>query len=164
MLKTNYPDSRLVVGISDWHENILSNNPYIDQVIRINAPWHNQFVDNRGIWVKFLYLFSNEVRALRSFNFDMGIDVVGSYWGSMLLLLSNCKTRIGVNGYAGGHTANHRNIRFKADRHIIDAAIELGKIAGCKTIPNKRPRIFLTKSELNQEFVKELLIILKKQL
>lgn len=156
MLKTAYPNSKLVVGISNWHENILSNNPYIDQVIRINAPWHNQFVDNKGVWGKFFYLFSKEVRQLRSFKFDLGIDVLGSHWGSLLLLLSNCTTRIGVEGYAGGHTANHKNIRFKLDCHITDAAIEQGIIAGCRRYPNKRPQIFLTKEESNQVFFRDI--------
>jgi ADP-heptose:LPS heptosyltransferase len=154
MLKATYPNSKLFVGISSWHENILSNNPYIDQIIRISAPWHNQFA-NKGVLGKFLYLFSKEVRQLRIFNFDLGIDVVGSHWGSLLLLLSNCKTRIGVEGYAGGHTANHKNIRFKLDRHITDAAIEQGMIAGCEKYPTKRPQIFLTEEETNQAFFKD---------
>jgi ADP-heptose:LPS heptosyltransferase len=156
MLKATYPNAKLVVGISSWHENILSNNPYIDQIIRISAPWHNQFADNKGVLQKFFYLFSKEVRQLRSFNFDLGIDVVGSHWGSLLLLLSNCKTRIGVEGYAGGHTANHKNIIFKLDRHITDAAIEQGIIAGCKRYRTKRPQIFLTEEESNQAFFKDI--------
>ena len=66
----------------------------------------------------------------------------------------SCKTRIGVKGYAGGSSANHKNINFKLDRHVIDAAIELGKIAGCKRLPTKRPQIFLTENESNQIFFK----------
>jgi len=41
-LKTAFPDSIVSIGVGDWAMPLLGNNPFVDEVITCNAPWHNK--------------------------------------------------------------------------------------------------------------------------
>ena len=41
-LKKAFPDSRVSIGVGDWAMPLLENNPYVDEIIPCNAPWHNK--------------------------------------------------------------------------------------------------------------------------
>ena len=144
-----------MVGIGNWHENILDGNPYIDGVIRINAPWHNQFVSplNKRHALSYI-LSSDEVKKLIRHSFDVGLDVVGSKWGSLLFLRCGIPKRIGVKGYAGGHTACHASINFNSNCHITKAALKMGEKLGCDKLAEPKPEIFLTPYEYRDSELK----------
>jgi heptosyltransferase-2 len=155
MLNIEFPDAKITVGIGDWHEDILGGNPYIEGVIRINAPWHNQFVSPLTKRHALSYLLaSDEVRKLNKQSFDVGLDIVGSKWGSLLFLRCGIPKRIGVKGYAGGHTACHASINFDANCHITKAALKMGMKLGCKKLSDPKPQIFLTQNECRDSELK----------
>jgi len=149
MLKLKYPNAEIIAGIGNWHEQLLDRNPYLSRCIKINAPWHNQFVVAPNILRILAYLlFSGESKALYAMKLDVGFDVVGSLWGSMLLLRCGIPLRIGVKGYAGGHSATNLHVEYDDNMHVSQAAIEMGKLLGIRKNPSLRPQIYLSDREI----------------
>ena len=151
-LKETWPTCQLAVGVGDWARPILENNPCVDEVLSVNAPWHNKVIDRQGAYAGFRYaLFSSEVKALRRKRFDAGIDPLGSPLGSLLMIRCRIPTRIGVRGYAGGHSANTVNLRFDEHRHIGQAALASAALLGAQIESTEtRPRLSLTVKEETQ--------------
>jgi len=147
-LKKRFPATRIVAGIGSWGRPILENNPFIDEIVEIDAPWNNKIVENRspGDVVRFL-LKSPQVAALRKRGgFDVGIDVLGSYMGALLMMRLGVRYRIGVRGYRGGHSGCHAYIDF-ARRQSGRAALAQAELLGATELPDARPQLFLTAAE-----------------
>ena len=76
-IKKNFPDSRITVGIGKWNSDVIKNNPFIDNVIYLSAPWHNKYLKNQSIISAIQYcFFSKEVKEIRNQKFDIGIDIL----------------------------------------------------------------------------------------
>jgi heptosyltransferase-2 len=88
---------------------------------------------------------SPQVRSLRGF--DVGIDVLGSAWGSLLLLRAGIPFRLGVRGYAGGHTGVQRQVEFDPWEHVGRRALRFAELLGATDLPSCRPQIFLDAAE-----------------
>ncbi|MGF6773614.1 ADP-heptose:LPS heptosyltransferase [Paraburkholderia sp. GAS199] len=147
-LRKRFPTTRLVAGIGSWGRPILENNPYVDEVVDIDAPWNNKLVADRshGNVLRFLS-GSPQVAALRARGgFDVGIDVLGSYMGAMLLMRAGARYRIGVRGYRGGWSGCQEYIEF-ARRQSGRAALAQGELLGVTDLPEARPQLFLTDEE-----------------
>ena len=41
-LKKNFPEAKVFMGVGDWARPLVENNPDLDGIIKINAPWHNK--------------------------------------------------------------------------------------------------------------------------
>ena len=148
-IKIKHPDSNLILGISEWHEDLLKENPYVDEIVRINAPWHNQFTGTKNVFKILKYIFlSNEIKNLKEKSIDTAIDVLGSPWASLLFLNLKIPNRIGVKGYDGGYMGCTSYIHFDETRHITDASLECSKLIGCTPPSDKKPQIYLTQQEL----------------
>ncbi len=158
-----FPHAHLAAGIGPWAVDLLANNPHVHEVVPISAPWHNKFTtpppQSRARSMRYLRS-SPEVAALAQRRFDLGIDVVGSYEGSLLLLKTRMARRIGVKGYAGGHTACTHFIQFDGAEHVAHTALRLARRAGeaCTGPGNSPPpasiadiepraQLFLTETE-----------------
>jgi heptosyltransferase-2 len=73
--------------------------------------------------------------------------VLGSAWGSLLLLRAGIPWRLGVRGYAGGHSATQASVRFDPDEHVGRAALRFAELLGAVDLPPVLPQIFLTPEE-----------------
>ena len=63
-LKKTWPGCRLGIGVGDWGHPILENNPWVDEILSVNAPWHNKVIAKQSILSGLRYvLFSPEVKA-----------------------------------------------------------------------------------------------------
>lgn len=103
-LRKRFPTTRLIAGVGNWGRPILENNPFVDEIVEIDAPRNNKLVEDRshGNVLRFLWK-SPQVAALRARGgFDVGIDVLGSYMGALLMMRMGVRYRIGVRGYRGG--------------------------------------------------------------
>ena len=107
-LKIAFPESKFSIGVGDWARPLLENNPYMNEVIPCNAPWHNKqncrFPANspKTFLEGLLYvLFSKESRYISCKKFTHGIDMLGSRQGSWLMRRAKIPNRLGVKGYAG---------------------------------------------------------------
>jgi heptosyltransferase-2 len=156
-LKLAYPDSKLSIGVGAWAIPILQNNPYVDEIICCNAPWHNKqncrFPANspKTFFEGLLYvLFSKESRYISSKNFTHGIDILGSRQGSWLMRRAKIPNMFGVKGYAGGDNWCTKYIDFKEDRNVAKAALKFLELLDAKVEIDPRPTIFLTKNETTE--------------
>lgn len=148
MLRQNFPDARIVAGIGSWHQDLLDNDPHLTECLTVNAPWHNQFKVSSNFLGMLAYIFfSQEARSLARKKFDVGIDVVGSIWGSLLLIRCGIPLRVGVKGYAGGHSATQLFLDYDPNKHVSQACLEMGRLLQINNMPEPKPQIFLSAEE-----------------
>jgi ADP-heptose:LPS heptosyltransferase len=97
---------------------------------------------------RFAYILrSPEVEEIRSRGFDVGIDVVGTPWGSLLLSQAGIPYRLGVKGYAGGHTGVQACVQYKPDESVSRSSLRFAEALGATDLPEARPQLFLDAGE-----------------
>lgn len=149
VLKKQFPDAHIVVGVGNWNLETLKLNPYISEILPINAPWHNKFIPDQNLWNALNYIvFSPESQELAKRCFDIGIDVLGSYFGSLLMMRSGISYRLGVKGYAGGHTVVQQYVEYNEYEQVGRSALRFAELLGATELPECRPQIFLSASEV----------------
>ena len=155
-LKTALPNSRVSIGVGNWAMPLLENNPYLDEVISCNAPWHNKqncrFPPNspKTFLEGLLYvLLSKESQYICSKEHSHGIDVLGSRQGSWLMRRARIPNRLGVKGYAGGHNWCTKYINFQEDRNVAKSGLKFLELMDTKVKVDPRPTIYLTKKEIS---------------
>ncbi len=156
-LKNLFPESRLVAGVGKWSHPILENNPFLDDVVEVNAPWHNKFVSKnlkhnsaQGFLRSLNYILrSDEAKRLRKMRFDTGVDVLGSPEGSLLMLRAGIPWRLGVRGYAGGDSACQQVVQHDNGISVGRASLRFAELLGAdpETLPPAKPQLFLTDEE-----------------
>ncbi|MGA7776182.1 MAG: glycosyltransferase family 9 protein [Paraburkholderia sp.] len=151
-LRRRFPTTRLIAGIGGWGRAVVENNPFVDEIIQIDAPWNNKVVRNQSLTDGLRYIWgATQVAALRKRNgFDVGIDVLGSHMGLMLMLRAGVRYRVGVRGYRGGWSACQAHIPFKLDVHVARAALRQAELLGATDLPEARPQLYLTDAERAQ--------------
>lgn len=146
-LKRRFPAARVVAGVGDWACPILDGNPFVDEIVPVNAPWWNKY-SAASVMAPLRYLLrSAEVRALRHARFDVGIDFLGSRWGALLLLAAGIPKRLGVAGFAGGHWGMTRTVKFSPQEHVAAQGLRLAAALGAVELPEPRPQVYLTPEE-----------------
>jgi len=153
-LRRRFPRARIVAGVGDWAAPILAGNPHVDETLPINAPWHNGQIRPQGVPAALRYLAtSREAARLAARRFDIGIDVLGSAFGSLLLMRAGIPFRLGVRGYAGGHSAVQRRLEFDAGEHVGRFALRFAELLGATDLPDNRPQIHLAADAVPNEAI-----------
>ncbi len=142
-LRARFPRARIVAGVGAWAVDALAGNPDVDLVLPINAPWGNHLVQPQSLGAVVRYLRSKETRQLAREQFDIGIDVMGSWRGSLLLMRAGIPWRLGVRGYAGGHATAQQCIDYRKDEHVAAAALRFAMLLGASEMSELRPRVFV---------------------
>jgi ADP-heptose:LPS heptosyltransferase len=145
-LRRRFPDAAIVAGVGHWNRDVLRGNPHITDVMTIDAPWFNKYAPAGGL-KPLAYLRSPQAADLARRRFDVGIDVLGSAWGSLLLMRAGIPCRLGVRGYAGGHTAASATMPFDPREHVGRSALRFAELLGATDLPASRPQIFLSDAE-----------------
>jgi heptosyltransferase-2 len=147
-LRRRFPAAHITAAIGPWNMPLLANNPHVSEAIPLNAPWYNHFVPSRSVGdaLRFIYR-SPEIEKLSRRQFDLGIDVLGSHWGTLLLHRINIPRRIGVKGYAGGHSGTSEYYCFDEMEHVSRANLHVAELLGATDMPEGRPQIFLSADE-----------------
>lgn len=153
-LKRRFPSSKIVAGVGSWNFPVLENNPFVDTVMEINAPWHNKVAcvephrSVAGMARSLSYIWrSEESRRLRDLRFDVGIDILGSQEGALLMMKAQIPWRVGVDGYAGGQTGCSLTITFDGQLQVGRAALRQAELIGAQDLAESRPQLFLTEEE-----------------
>lgn len=147
-LSRRYPEAQIVAGIGSWNIDTLKLNPYVSEVIAIDTPWHNKFVRDQSTVQRMRYLLSsNVIQSLSQHRFDIGIDVLGSNLGSLLMLRLGIPHRLGVRGFGGGHLAVQQFIDYDPFEQVGRSALRFAELLGAKELPECRPQIFLSEAE-----------------
>jgi ADP-heptose:LPS heptosyltransferase len=143
-LKRRFPKTEILAGVGSWNREILAGNPHVSKILEVNAPWHNKFVQPQGVVaaLKYVYL-SNEARVVRGEHAEIGIDVLGSGFGSLLLMQARIPYRLGVRGYAGGNSGVQGQVEHCGEEHVGRQALRFAELLGCTDLPENRPQIFL---------------------
>jgi lipopolysaccharide heptosyltransferase II len=147
-LRRRFPEARIAAATGRWNLPVLAGNPHISEVLIVNAPWFNKFVPRQSTWQRLRYLISSpEVAMLRRRRFDVGIDVLGSRWGAALLLRAGIPRRLGVRGYAGGHSVCQDTVTFDPAEQVGRSALRFAELLGATELPPALPQVFLTPAE-----------------
>lgn len=143
-LRKRFPRTEILAGIGNWNRAVLKGNPHVDRIVPVNAPWHNQQIRPQGTGAALRYIYrAEEVRSIAAEHCTIGIDVLGSGFGSLLMMRTGIPWRLGVEGYAGGYTGVQQAVQFDPERHVGDAALEFARMLGARDLPENRPQIFL---------------------
>ncbi|MEP6668727.1 MAG: glycosyltransferase family 9 protein [Chthoniobacter sp.] len=143
-LHRRFPGAKIIAGIGSWNLDVLRDNPYVDEILPLNAPWHNGQIKPQHIAAAWRYIAgSGEAAALAQRKCDIGIDVLGSLQGSLLFMRAGIPWRLGVRGYAGGQSAAQQSIAFNENEHVGHAALRLAELLGANHLPENRPQIYL---------------------
>jgi len=143
-LRRKFPQAKIIAGIGSWNFDVLRDNPSVDEILPLNAPWHNGQVKPQNLPAALCYIAgSREAGALARRECDIGIDVLGSPQGSLLLMRAGIPWRLGVHGYAGGQSAVQQCVAFNGDEHVGRAALRLAELLGASDLPENRPQIYL---------------------
>lgn len=157
-LKTAFPDSKVSIGVGDWAMPLLENNPYVDEIVACNAPWHNKQnckypTNSPKTFLKGLIyvLFSKEARNITSKQFTHAIDMLGSRQGSWLMRRCGIPHRFGVQGYAGGDKSCKSNVVFREDKKVAEAGLAFLSLLDddYEIEVEPQPIINLTQSEIS---------------
>lgn len=143
-LRRRFPHARIIAGVGAWAAPVLEGNPHLDTVLTMNAPWHNGQVRPQGLGPALRYIANSpETLALAALHCDVGIDVLGSPFGSLLMMRAEIPWRLGVRGYAGGHSAAQQCVEFDPYAHVGRAALRFAEMLGATDLPENRPQLFL---------------------
>lgn len=142
-LRRLYPSAKIVAGVGSWAVDALEGNPDVDEVLPVNAPWGNHNAPRKSFSTVARYLRSEEVKQIAAREFAVGIDVMGSWQGSLLLMRAGIPWRLGVRGYGGGHSAAQACIDFDPDAQVAAMSLRFAALLGARELPEPRPRLFL---------------------
>jgi ADP-heptose:LPS heptosyltransferase len=147
-LRRRFPRAILAAGVGDWSRDVLLHNPHVTEILPVNAPWFNKYSRRNGASGPLVYLCrSPELPALAVRRFAVGVDVLGSSWGALLLLKAGIPYRMGIRGYAGGHSAAQATVDYDPSLHVGRTALRFAELLGARDLPPCRPQIFLDPAE-----------------
>ncbi|HEV8577583.1 MAG TPA: glycosyltransferase family 9 protein [Thermoanaerobaculia bacterium] len=147
-LRQRFPLAYIAAGVGRWNLPCLQGNPYLSEVIVVDAPWFNKFVRGQSPLHALSWIYGSQpAREIARRGFDVGIDVLGSPWGSLLLIRAHIPWRLGVHGYAGGHTGAQACVQFDPWEHVCRSALRFAEMLGATDLPPCRPQIFLDPEE-----------------
>jgi heptosyltransferase-2 len=157
-LKAAFPESKVSIGVGDWAVPLLENNPYVDEIVACNAPWHNKqnckYPANspKTFLEGLIYVFfSQESRCIAKKQFTHGIDMLGSRQGSWFMRRCGIPHRFGVQGYAGGDKWCKSNVIFRENQKVAEAGLAFLPLLDpdYEIDVEPRPIINLTQSEIS---------------
>jgi ADP-heptose:LPS heptosyltransferase len=137
-----------MAGVGSWATPIVENNPFVDEIVTLDAPWCNNFVPESGSAVLRFLFRSPQVNELRRRGgFDVGIDILGSHYGSALMLRLRVRHRIGVRDFRAGWRACQQYSLFSMQTHVARAALAQAELLGATDLPEPRPQFYSTAAE-----------------
>lgn len=145
-LRRRFPAARIVAGVGTWNVDVLRGNPHVSSVMAVDAPWFNRYTRATGVSASLAYLASSpDIQRLRDDQYDIGIDVLGSTWGALLMLRARIPYRLGIRGYAGGHSGVQVAVPYDHTLHVGRSALRFAEALGLapEDLPDNRPQIFL---------------------
>ena len=134
-LGRRFPDARLTVLVKKRCEDILTGNPYVDEVMIYDAVDH--YHSPRWVW--------RLGRELRGRRFSLSVDLTGDQRSSWMVFAADPAFRVGVNHAGMGFLLDHRT-PYRATGHVVDHLVSSVEILGATT-DDASPRLYLSDDE-----------------
>lgn len=149
-LKNKYPNAQVSVMVGSWASEIISNNPYIDEVFINDVPWafSEPVFSIRGFFGHLRYFLTSYLKVynkIKRGNYDLGIDLRGDLRNIIFFLfLPAIKTTISFDR-SGGDCLLTKAVNFDSSEHIVSKNKRL--LAELEIIDNNRDRVLVFPSE-----------------
>lgn len=142
-LKETYPDTKVTWVVEKAAYDLLTNNPYIDELILFEKAKFRSF----GGLVKSLPPFS---RILKQGNFDVALDLQGLAKSAAIAYLSRAPRRLGFcNMREGSRFVSSPVYGPHQHGHIVERYLDVVRELGCKVEEVRFP-VFPTEAEQQQ--------------
>ncbi|MBP7216390.1 MAG: glycosyltransferase family 9 protein [Candidatus Omnitrophica bacterium] len=129
LLKGRFPNARIVFLVGSWAKEIVSGNPYIDETLVFDAPWFNR----KSLRAFSMRSFFNLAKRLKSYHFDLGLDLRGDCRHIFLMTLGKVAFRIGF-GITGGRFLLHHCVSYDAALRPSERNIQLLSVLGIQAL------------------------------
>ncbi|KAA3615407.1 MAG: glycosyltransferase family 9 protein [Calditrichaeota bacterium] len=145
-IRKSYPDAHIAYLTEEKFAPILERNPYLNQIIP--ATLHrNPFESHRAAFRRQIAL----IASLRAGEFDLIIDLFGSFRSALYAFLSGAEFRVGGNPKAERMFYTHFQNHKAPQESIVERYLNSLKFMGIK-IKTQPPEIFITKDERNSAY------------
>jgi len=160
-LRHHFPKAHITVLASPSGAVVLRGNPDIDEIRILNAPWHTRFEllphsepNSLKKWMRLMayyrlclnFVFA-EGRKLQKLNFDIGIDLFGTVYNTLLMVSAKIPIRIGPNAVGIASLLTHPvSLSNPQKINEIDRAINIVQAIGAKP-QGRKPFIICTEKD-----------------
>ena len=125
-LKQTYPEARITWVVEKAAYDLLTNNPYIDEIIIFDKP---KFKSLTGL-LSNGYKFS---KLLKDHNFDLAIDLQGLFKSAAISYLSGAPNRlVYCNARELSDKIGQRICGNHENGHVVDRYLDVVRHLGCK--------------------------------
>lgn len=116
-LRKRYPTARIVALVRPFTKNLLENNPNVDEILTLEAPWFNR--EQGASWMDTIKF----ALTLRKAKFSIAFEFHGDPRDNLLLWLIGAKQRVGYGVRGGGFFLTkivpyHRVVKHITGRYI----------------------------------------------
>lgn len=125
-LKNCYPKARITWVVEKPAYDLLTNNPYIDEIIVFDKLKFKSFLG-------FMHHSPGFIRRLREAKFDLSLDLQGLFKSGMISFLSGANSRLVYeNAREGSHLLSKRVVGEYSQGHVVDRYLDVVRSLGCK--------------------------------
>lgn len=141
ILKQRFPAARITWVVEKPAYDLLTNNPYIDEIILFDKP---KFKSLGGILANGREL----AKPLRARQFDLALDLQGLFKSAAIVWLSGAPKRLGYcNMRELSHWVSTPVIGPHCQGHVVDRYLDVVRALGCEVIQSVQFPLFITEQE-----------------
>lgn len=131
-LRNKYPDAEITLLAPPSASGMKPNFPWIDRIVTFHCPWSSHQYDCRS-WIETFRL----IRYLRSFRWDLAIELRGDILNLLLAFLIKARRRIGF-ALAGGEYLLTEVVPYDDTflKHQLEGNLEVVRYIGCDVSEN----------------------------
>ena len=147
-LKKRYPLAHITCMASTLSSQLIGGNPYIDSIMVYDPPWFDR---KKGD--KIIRDYLNILRLIRTYKFDMAIDLRGNIFNFFfLMLLAGIRQRVSFDAAFGAFLLSHA-VPYEKGKHETDSFLDIVKALGGKQEPD--PQAVLILSEEDKDYAED---------
>ncbi|MFC1558574.1 glycosyltransferase family 9 protein [candidate division KSB1 bacterium] len=141
--RKSFPDAHITTVVGSWSNDILTGNPYIDDLINVNLPWLA-----RGSSASY-YKLIKQCAALRKDCFDHIFSFRTAAKSALISRLFGGKKRWGFNVQKSRWAFNVK-VPYDPKKHVVENYLDIMETFGADRSMNSGPEIFISNEEKNQ--------------
>lgn len=126
-LKELYPDSQIDVLIKEYSQEVLANNPFVNELIIFNPPWLGDLLNKRFNWQDSWWL----IKKLSSRKYDLAVVVDADWRKALIAKMARIPQRVGA-GKKRAQLFLTRPVPYekKAVKHVVEYNMDLLRALG----------------------------------